>query len=415
MLVASKTLWLVLGTAVGYALMMRTNPVRECLRDGWLAVRRYPVLWILLGSLGFAHAIFSLATRAYLAAVLPMEERPIFVWMRESWRDPKLWLAGSPGSVWWLPRGEFLEGIRASLGLAVESTAGLFDCPSTTFPLAALAAPLLLLAWRGRGRVFLDALRRRFGNLGFAIYAGLTLSACCALLKAVWYFLPRLVSPLVWMHWGQAVASAAFPFEYLSGIGAQVFLLLVAYAWVRGLNFSQGDMVDVAIRRFACVLQWSSVVLLLSLVLIELPLTLKNFPSFASIFVEAALLGRWLEVARAVILLVILAGAGMQVSLALHTASLRRAWTQHGAMCRAAWWPLLWFAVIAGFHFLLLRAVHENLERGFGEGTALWVACRLIAPWTFGLLGAWLLASWVCFYQRFARGETLPDHLTEAA
>lgn len=91
--------WLTLGALAGYAVMMKTNPVRDCLRNGWRAMRRYPALWWVFGALGFTNALFALGTRAYLAAVLPVEDRPVFVWMRAAWRDPQLWLAGSPESL----------------------------------------------------------------------------------------------------------------------------------------------------------------------------------------------------------------------------------------------------------------------------------------------------------------------------
>src|SRR5262245_3399864 len=77
---SQQTAWLLIGALAGYAIMMRTNPVRESLRDGWLVVRRYPTMWVILGLFGFAHAAFGLGTRAYLAAILPKEEGPVFVW-----------------------------------------------------------------------------------------------------------------------------------------------------------------------------------------------------------------------------------------------------------------------------------------------------------------------------------------------
>ena len=59
--------WLIAGALAGYALMMWTNPVSACFRDGWRAVRRYPRIWLVLGGLGFGNAMFDLAMR-YVAA-----------------------------------------------------------------------------------------------------------------------------------------------------------------------------------------------------------------------------------------------------------------------------------------------------------------------------------------------------------
>ena len=51
----------------------------------------------------------------------------------------------------------------------------------------------------------------------------------------------------------------------------------------------------------------------------------------------------------------------------------------------------------------LVQALQENVERGVGEGTALWIAWRVLSPWIVAAVGAWLLASWVCVYKRHGR------------
>lgn len=404
----SNSTWLVLGALAGYVVMMGTNPVRECLRDGWRAVRRYPALWVVFGALGFANALFALGTRAYLASILPPEERPVFIWMRAAWRDPQLWLTGSPESLWWLPHHEFARAVRESALPAIETLAGLFDNLVSTFPLSAFAAPLLLIAWRGRAKVLLHALQRRFGKWGIAIYCALALSALAAIAKPLMYAVPKLLPTELWLRWGQVIAGAAFGFEYLLGIGVQVFLILLAYAWVRGLSFAASDLIDVAIRRFTCVLQWSALVLLMSVLLIELPLMLKNFTTFAAWFPERELFAQRLVLARLVLAIVILVGAGVQIGLALHGSSWRHTWREHLDFAARAWWPLSWFLVIALFHCFAVRAVQANVARGVGEGTALWVAWQLVSPWLLAIVGGWLIASWVCVYRRFSRsGEPL--------
>src|ERR1043165_173613 len=80
------------GALVGYLLVLFTNPVRASLRDGLRCVRRYSMLWITLGAFGFAYALFQLALRIYFFCVLPPADRPPFLWARDAWRDPHLWL-----------------------------------------------------------------------------------------------------------------------------------------------------------------------------------------------------------------------------------------------------------------------------------------------------------------------------------
>jgi hypothetical protein len=401
----SNPAWLTAGALAGYGLMMWTNPVRASLGDGWRAVRRYPALWLVLGVLGCANALWTLGARAYLAVLFPGNE-PAFVWVRAAWRDPRLWLSGSPESLWWLPRGEFTEAVRASFLPALENLAGLFHNLVSTFPLAALAAPLACLAWRGRAAVLLAALRRRYGWGGWLLYAALVLAALAALAKPFLYAAPQVFPPELWLRWGQVLAGAAFIFEYLLGTAVQVFLLLLAFAWVRGLNFQHGELLDVAVRRSVSLLPWSGLLLLLAGLLIEAPLVLKNFPATAAWFPSGELFAERLRLARTVLAACVLLGAGLQLGLTLHAGSLRRALRDWRRAVARAWWPLGWFLIIAAFHFLALHVVQENIARGVGEGTALWVVWRLASPWLAALLGAWLLASWVCVYKRHAEAGT---------
>jgi hypothetical protein len=414
MLISPHTAWLLIGALAGYAVMMRTNPVRKSLRDGWLALRRYPTMWLILGCFGFAHAIFGLGTRAYLASILPEEERPVFQWVREAWRDPQMWLAGSPESVWWLPSNECARITRESLLPAMESLGGLFHNLVTAFPLSALIAPMVLLPWAGRTQVLWRGLSRRFGGFGWLIYFALAIAAVAAIAKPVVYATPQILPPLLWTHWGQVVVSVAFAFEYLLGVGVQVFLILMAFAWIRGLSFEREALAEVAIRRFVVVLPWSALILLLSWLLIDFPLMLKNFPATAQYFVEADIFDRWLRVARAGLTGLILLAAGVQVRLALHSSSWRQALREHIHMLTRAWWPFGWFLVIALLHFFFWTALRESVSRGVGEGTALWVAWRLVSPWIAGVIGAWLLASWVCVYKQYVRPASPAPAVREA-
>jgi hypothetical protein len=83
-------------------------------------------------------------------------------------------------------------------------------------------------------------------------------------------------------------------------------------------------------------------------------------------------------------------------------------------MMTRAWWPFGWFLVIALLHFFFWAALRESILRGVGEGTALWVAWRLISPWIAGIVGAWLLASWVCVYKRYVRPASSTPVIEEA-
>ena len=403
----SKTLWLYGGALAGYALMMATNPVRAALRDAWRAVRRYPALALVPGALGFANAAFDLAQRAYLHAVLSEQTRPVLMWAREAWRDPQLRFTGSPESLWWLPHGAFVEAVRESALPAFESLAGLFNGLVSTFPVSAFAA-LLLFANRQRHHTTLRlVLRKRCGHAGFAVHGAILVCALAALAKPALYAGARWL-PLDWfVHWGPVVAWLSFVFEYFFGVVVQVWLILVAYAWVRGLTFTHADLLDVAIRRFSFVVKWSALMLALSSLFIDAPLILKNFAPFAPYFPDEKIFATRLIAARAVLALGALLGAAVQITLTFHSESLRAALRQHGRFLARSWWPFAWFLIVAGFHFFAVHALIANVARGVGEGTALWVLWRLLAPWFAGAVAGWLLAGWVVVFKRCEAARAL--------
>ena len=118
-------------------------------RDGLRCLRRYPMLWFTLGVFGFAYALFQLALRIYFYCVLPLADRPVIVWARAAWRDPQLWLKGSPDSLWYLPPQALRQTILENALSAVENVAGLFNVVAATFPISAFAAFLFLINWEG--------------------------------------------------------------------------------------------------------------------------------------------------------------------------------------------------------------------------------------------------------------------------
>ena len=401
--------WLILGTLAGYLLVMFTSPVRTSLRDGLRCVRRYAVLWIALGSFGFAYALFQLSLRVYFYYVLPPADRPTFVWMREAWRDPQFWLSGSPESLWYLPPHALHFAIHASALPALESVAGIFNLLVVTFPLSALAAVLLLLNWDGHHVVLWRALHKRFGVWGSAVHGGILICALAAVAKPLLYAVPQFIQLFhlqpevaeIWFLWAPVVEWLSFLFEYLVGVCIQIGLVLIAYCWVRGLVFTQQHLLDFAIRRFSYVVRWALLVMLVSSAFLQLPMILKNFAAFQSMFPhdDALIDARW-KIARGVLTAVLLLFATMQITLTFHSESLSRAFHDHLHFLRRHWWPFGWFLILAAFHFYVVLVVLHLIQQGLGEGTALGVAWGLLTPWFNGLVAAWLLASWVCLYRR---------------
>ena len=411
--------WLVCGALGGYLLLMLTNPVRASLRDGFRCIRRYSALWITLGVFGFAGALFQFAKTLYYVSVLPFEERPALVWMRAAWRDPNLWLHGSPESLWHLPPHALHEAIRESTLPALESTAGLFNCVGSTFPIAALAALLLLANWQGHQAVMFRALRSRFGGFGAVVHLGVVIGALAAVAKPCLYAAPQLIiacgggpaAQLTWFQWAPVVAWVGFLFEYLFGVCMQIYLILLAYVWVRGLTFTHSHLLDFAIRRCSFVLKWALLVMLLSSLFIDLPLILKNFSAFQPWFPDddATVEIRQYS-ARLVLTCFLLLWASVQITLIFHSEAVRRALRDHVRFVAHHVWPFGWFVIVAALHFYLVQVALVLVLRGLGEETAAGVAWSLAVPWLRAVVAAWLLASWVCLFKRCDSGR---DELEE--
>lgn len=397
--------WLIAGAIAGYLLVMLTNPARTAFRDGWRATRRYPVLWLTFGAFGFASTLFQLAIRIYSYCVLPPGDRPVFMWLRAAWRDPNFWLTGSPESLWWMPPHGLADAARAAFLPAIESVAGIFNNLVSTFPLACVAAVLLLINWDGHQMVLHRALRRRFRLWGWLAYFGILIGALAVIAKVLLYAAPPLLrldgsAALLWYQWSPVVVWIAFIFEYFFGVCIQIYLILHAYCWVRGITFDEPRLLDFAIRRFSFVVKWAAVVVILSSVCIDLPLILKNFAPFQNwLAVDDATMDFRLRLARATLAGFLLVFPTIQITLTFHSESLRRALSDHMQFLLRHWWTFGWFLIVAGVHFYLFIGFNLVCSRALGEGTAPGILWSLLSPWVNGLVGAWLLASWVCVFR----------------
>jgi hypothetical protein len=234
--------------------------------------------------------------------------------------------------------------------------------------------------------------------------------AVAAVAKPVVYATAAYLPADLWLHWSPVVVWLSFLFEYLFGVCIQIYLILLAYVWVRGLTFTGQNLLDFAIRRFSYVVRWVALLMLLSTLFIDLPLILKNFAPFESYFPEQVVLDSRLKAARAALAIFILITATMQITLTFHSESWRKALRDHLRFLARNWWPFSWFLLIAAVHFFALQVVHLSIERGVGEGTALWVVWTLLFPWIAALVGGWLLASWVCVFKRCDTGRAQNDN-----
>lgn len=390
--------WLWLGALLGYALLMFTNPIRASLRDGIRCVQRYGSIWSILALFGLCYAVFEIAVRVFFFYMLPEGAKPLFQWER----------------AFFLPQDARLEIIRGSILPAAEGVAGIFNNIVTTYPFSAIAAVLLLGNYDGHHFVLNRALRKRFGAWGWVLYFGISICALAAIAKPLLYagltFLAQHMPVMLLVQGSLVVDWLSFLFEYLFGVCIQIYLILIVFAWVRGISFTHRNLLDVAIRRFSFVVRWAVVVLIASTLAIHLPLIMSNVEALSGwLSPEPTIqyIDQWARPALAVFLIFF---STVQITLSFHSESLRKALKDHFQFAALNWWRLGWFFVIAGLHFYLLTVANQAFLAGWGEGTAITLVWRLAYPLIAAFISAWMLATWVCFYKRCEAGRNRPDN-----
>lgn len=381
------------GAVAGYVLLMATNPARHSLRDGLRCVVRYRQIWLLPAGFALVHAAFRLWRRGY-----------------ETWVSPEAALVFVPWAGWQPPT--WRETVAASWLPAVESTAALFNCAVTTFPLSALAALLFLVNWRGYQASLYRALHLRLGRIGsLTIHAGLLCCAAAAVFKpALFGGLPSLnnyFGAAMLLRVGEAVDSLSFLFEYLLGVGVQIYVVLLCFAWIRGLTFDFDDLRRFALRRFAFVVKWTAIVMLLSVVGITLPLIIGSFQT-ASDPRGANWMSPVIQDTRWALSVILLLFCSMQILLIFHNETLRQAVGDHWRLLRRHGGHVGWLVLIIALHFFALALADAFLPIALGSWTwpsALW--SLLVHPLVWTALAGWFLASWVCLFRRCERD--IPD------
>ena len=408
--------WLALVVALGaYALLMGATSVRHTLLDGVRALRRYPRLWMIPAGLGLCYALFHAALTLFFYRVLPMEERPAFGW-EIAWAMPpwnsQLSETHSVGD--WVtaffadPRWQVLRDAGLD---GIEALAGLFNNVVTTFPLSAVAAVMLLLNWQDHHATLRNALRKRFGRWGWVVHAGILACAVSAVVEPVLFgpsllYLNRVAPALALVRWSALIDWLSSLFAYLFGVGVQVYLILIVYTWLRGLNWTPVHLMDLAIRRFSFVVKWAAVVMGCSSVLVDLPRVFALLFRFD----DPQFLNQTLiytdRIARPVLALFLICFSTMQITLTFHSETLGKAVAQHLQFVRRHWWQLFWFLLIAAVHLFGFAVLNRTLLLGFGgDSTSAGLIWSFARPVAGALLAAWLLSAWVSLYKRCESGS----------
>jgi hypothetical protein len=374
-------LYPVLGFLSGYIIVLLFNPVRLALRDGFRCLLRYKRIWVTFVLLGFAYFIFQFSTFTPIESFAQIDLTQLF--SIANWHWPT-----------------FMEIWNEAPLPAVEGVAGIFDNATTTYPLSAVAAVMMLINWRGLHGAMVNALHNRFRFGGYFLYLILLFSAVAALLKPIVYWaLPiwgGLLPEADVLQVSASIDAAAFIFEYLFGVYIQVYLIAVCFAWIRGLSFEEGELFRFAMRRFSYVLEWAGIVVLLSMLILRLPLLLAYFTNIPDVL-------DYLPIQRAVMCGLIIAFSSVQISLALHNETLREAFRAHREFIRNNLGRFGWFLLICGIHFFFLTTADAIVRGAIADRAIAMIIWKSIFVLVRGFITGWLLASWVCL---FRRGET---------
>ena len=370
-----------LGFVSGYIIVLLFNPVRLSLRDGFRCVIRYKRIWMTFVLLGFAYFVFQFWTFTPIGSFADVDLTQVF--SIANWRWPT-----------------FLEIWQEAPLPALEGVAGIFDNATTTYPLSAIAAVLMLMNWRGLHGALVRALQKRFRFGGYVLYLILLLSAIAALFKPMVYwalpFWGNLLPAAELLQFSASIDAFAFIFEYLLGVYIQVYLILICFAWIRGLSFEEGELFRFAMRRFSYVLEWAGIVVLVSTLIVRLPLLLAYFMNIPDVL-------DYLPIERVVMCGLIIAFSSVQISLALHNESLRGAIRAHREFIRNNFGRFAWFLLICGIHFFILTTADAIVRGAIADRAIAMIVWKSIFVFVRGFVTGWLLASWVCL---FRRGET---------
>ena len=369
-----------IGLFSGYVIVLLFNPVRVPLRDGFRCVLRYKRVWLTFVLLGSAYFVFQFSTFTPIQSTADVDLTQIT--SMANWHWPT-----------------FMEIWREAPLPALEGVAGIFDDATTTYPLSAVAAVLMLINWRGLHGALVRALQKRFHFWGYLVYLILLLSAVAALLKPVVFALPLwggLLPGAELLQISASVDAVAFIFEYLFGVYIQVYLIAVCFAWIRGLSFEEGELFRFGMRRFSYVLEWAGIVVLVSTLIVRLPLLLAYFMNIPDVL-------DYLPIERVIMCGLIIAFSSVQISLALHNETLREAIRAHREFIRNNLSRFGWFLLISGIHFFFLTTADAIVRGAIADRLIAMIIWKSIFVFLRGFITGWLLASWVCL---FRRGET---------
>ena len=362
---------------------MVANPVSRFFRDGLRCLQRHPRMWIWLSVLGMVYTIFQVL-QAYEMGEMESSLMNLLYWPVFKPRD---W--GVSATQAWLP--------------GLELLAGLFNQAVVSYPTSALAALLFLTNWRGYQMQFLRAAKSRLGRWWLGVYFGLLLCAIAAFCKPIFslsiYWLNRYFDGIFLLRIGAIIDWLSFQFEYLFGLFIQIYLVVLTFIWIRGLNSERERIFEFALKRAVFAVKWAGVVLLATFILIHFPLLISylwitqqtDFTNTVIQYIE--------QTARPLIAVALILFCSTQITLILHNETLQDAVHEHAQLARRHWLRILSFLAAAGIHLFALSWLTDFVVGAFPKYSVPSLFFAVLFTVGRAFLAAWFLAAWVCLYR----------------
>lgn len=367
--------------AVWIVCALLPRPVREALRNGLRCLGRYPELWRIPLLFGIFNAVFPLARQA--------------AFMTRMGTSPGEWLTTFHRLEW-----PDLASVARYAGLqATESTATVFTLFTGTFPLSALCAVAFLVNANGVLGETCRAVVRRLPRSGWILVAVLLISALAAIVHPFLELLLPEAIVLLTYYGIVGTSMLAFVFEYVLGVFFLTYLMLMSFAWIRGLQFQRYRLTLLAARRTGFVLKWSLLLAALASILVVIPQLLALWlDEPASSFAEFLRLAgtQW---GLIVVLAVSLVFCPAQAILVFHNESLRHAMRESLRFLRTNTAVVLAFLLAVFLPFLLVSAARGFLMLALGADSIGFSVARIILAAIDATFTGWFIAAWVCLYK----------------
>lgn len=183
----------------------------------------------------------------------------------------------------------------------------------------------------------------------------------------------------------------ALMFEYALAYGVQLYLILFVINWINGRAARPSVLTEQSARRWVASLIWVGPLALLGASLVQGLWLMEMFGVLAEGEAE-----QLVPRARAVLSLVVIAGASFQWRLLMLDTPVTKLVAQERVLIRQRGGEVFWFMLVASLHLGLLILLETTVNQSIGDWNLVALLVRLGFALVWGWLLGWLLAAWIC-------------------